>query len=338
MTSVSWRVPAKTNLSLAVGPLRTDGYHDLATVFHAISLADVVTASTPPGRPVGSEAAGGGSAAGSAGGDVGGEGATRPALTIAAAHDAVDVEAVPLDGSNLAVRAAEALAARLGRPAAVTLHVDKAIPVSGGLAGGSADAAGALLACNDLWAAGLSAAELTEVAAGLGSDVPFALLGGTALGSGRGEVLSAVDVGGELHWVVVAGRGGLSTPAVYRRLDDLRASGRVTPRESPATAPQLVAALGAGDVTAVAAGLTNDMEAAALDLAPELAGTLAAGRRAGAAAGIVSGSGPTCVFLAPTATAAGHVARALERDGYAGRVMTATGPRAPQRVDRSRVD
>lgn len=307
VTSVSWRVPAKVNLSLAIGPGRDDGYHDLATVFHAISLSDVITAEPSS--------------------------AQSPAITMTAAHDGVDVGAVPTDASNLAVRAASALAARLGRAPAVALHIDKAIPVAGGLAGGSADAAGALLACNDLWRAGLTTAELCDVAADLGSDVPFAVTGGTAVGTGRGEILHPLEVAGDLSWVVVSAARGLSTPAVYRRLDEMRIAGSApAPRGPLEPPPDLVTALAAGDLEAVATALENDMEAAALELAPELSGVLAAGRFAGASAGLVSGSGPTCVFLTPSAAAADEVAAALEHDGYAGRVMTATGPRTPQRV------
>lgn len=312
MTSVSWRVPAKINLSLAVGPRRPDGYHDLSTVFHAISLADVVTASTPTAPDA------------------------DPSLTIVeatGAERAVDLAAVPLDRSNLAVRAAQMLAAHAGRRPSVDLHVSKAIPVAGGLAGGSADAAGALLACNDLWNLGLSTADLCRLAADLGSDVPFAVVGGTALGAGRGEVLEPLPARGRWHWVLIAGVGGLSTPTVYRRLDELRATGQAPPPRDRFGPPStLIAALADGDVSAVADALDNDLQAAAFDLAPSLAATVDAGRAAGLSAGLVSGSGPTCVFLASNAEQARTAAAVLERDGFAGRVMIATGSHAPHRL------
>ncbi|MCG5216909.1 4-(cytidine 5'-diphospho)-2-C-methyl-D-erythritol kinase [Streptosporangium sp. KLBMP 9127] len=191
---VTVRVPAKVNVQLAVGPLRADGYHDLVNVFHAVSIYDDVTAT---------EAA---------------------AISVEVESEVAGL--VPLDGDNLAVRAARALAVRSGRPYGARLKIRKSIPVAGGMAGGSADAAGALVACNELWGLAMSDSELMEIGAELGSDVPFALLGGTAVGTGRGERLTPVEVSGRFHWVFALADGGLSTPAVYAECDRLRAAQR----------------------------------------------------------------------------------------------------------------
>jgi 4-diphosphocytidyl-2-C-methyl-D-erythritol kinase len=182
---VTVRVPAKVNLQLSVGPRRDDGYHDLVTVFHAVSLFDEVT--------------------------------VRPADRTSVRVTGQDAASVPAGRANLAARAARALAARVNRrrKSAVHIEIRKRIPAAAGLAGGSADAAATLVACNDLWGAGLTPAELREVAAGLGSDVPFALLGGTAVGQGRGERLTAALATGTYHWVLAFAAGGLSTPEVY---------------------------------------------------------------------------------------------------------------------------
>ena len=299
--AVTVRVPAKVNVQLAVGGVRPDGFHDLANVFLAVGLFDHVTAApAAPGAGCVVSCAGPGS------------------------------ERVPLDGSNLAVRAAELLAAHHGRAPDVRLHIAKDIPVAGGMAGGSADAAGALLACDALWGTATPRPVLLELCARLGSDVPFSLVGGAALGRGRGELLTELPVKGEFHWVFALSEGGLSTPEVYRACDRLRGDAPVPPPEPDAA---LLAALGAGDARALAARLANDLQPAALSLAPALADTLAVGRSAGALAGLVSGSGPTCAFLAADAAAARAVAAALEDSGTcrAARVATAPAPGATVR-------
>lgn len=286
---VTVRVPAKVNVRLAVGAARPDGFHDLANVFLAVGLYDEVTV-TPADE-----------------------------LRITCAGPGADQ--VPLDGTNLAARAAVALAARYGRRADVHLHIAKDIPVAGGMAGGSADGAGALLACDALWGTGASRDELLDICAELGSDVPFSLVGGAALGTGRGEKLTELPVGGAFHWVFAVADGGLSTPAVYREFD------RLTPdAPAPEASPDLLAALRAGDATALAATLTNDLQPAALSLFPSLADTLAAGTAAGALAGIVSGSGPTTAFLTKDAESAAHVAATLRASATC---RTARVARAP---------
>ncbi|MFT2018721.1 4-(cytidine 5'-diphospho)-2-C-methyl-D-erythritol kinase [Streptomyces sp. 796.1] len=303
--SIAVRVPAKVNAQLAVGGRRPDGFHDLANVFFAVGLYDQVTAT--------------------------------PADELRITVEGPDADQVPCDRTNLAARAAELLAARHGVEPRVHLHITKDIPVAGGMAGGSADGAGALLACDALWGTGASRAELLEICAELGSDVPFSLVGGAALGRGRGELLTPLTVGGTFHWVFAVADGGLSTPAVYGECDRLRAAhgpGDTTadvPDPEPSAA--LLDALRAGDVTALAAALTagpggssNDLQAAALSLRPSLADTLHAGTTAGSLAALVSGSGPTCAFLAKDAAGAEQVAAALIASGTCRTARVAAGP------------
>jgi 4-diphosphocytidyl-2-C-methyl-D-erythritol kinase len=274
---ITVRVPAKINIYLGVGSLRPDGFHELDTVFHAVGLYDTVTAAASDGLSLvlgGPESAG-----------------------------------LPTDESNLAWRAATLLAAYAGIEPRVALNVEKSIPVAAGLAGGSADAAGALVACARLWNLPVPRDELSELAAQLGSDVPFALLGGTAHGTGRGERLHPVAGVGAYHWVLAAADEGLSTPAVYRELDRQRAAGTAP---APLTgSSELLAALSTTRPDDLAPHLANDLEPAAARLAPGLDVTSEAGLRAGALAGIVSGSGPTFAFLAEDAEHAERVAYEL---------------------------
>jgi 4-diphosphocytidyl-2-C-methyl-D-erythritol kinase len=316
--TVTVRVPAKVNLELAVGQARPDGYHSLVTVFHAVSLFDKVTVSPAERLTV----------------HVTGEGAG----------------AVPLGRANLAAKAVAALQRATGRAARHTVRIEihKRIPVAAGLAGGSADAAAALLACNELWRAGLSLAELSEIAAEIGSDVPFALAGGTAIGHGRGERLTAALVSGSYHWVLAFAEGGLSTADVYATCDRLRAARRFPAGASgpqatsqqvdhrqvsgqpldhpPAPSPALLAALRSGDPAAVGPLLANDLQPAAVSLMPALRRTLAAGREFGALGAMVSGSGPTCAFLAADADRARELAVALTGAGVCRSVVRASGP------------
>ena len=293
---VTVRAPAKVNLRLEVGAPQPDGYHPLATVFHAVSLFDEVTAS-PGSRDPGAQAE----------------------ITLSG----IGAGQVPLDRSNLAVRAALLLADVAGVTEPVRLHVRKGIPVAGGMAGGSADAAAALLACDALWKTGLTRPELLDLAAELGSDVPFALLGGTAVGTGRGDRLSPALAVGEYHWVVAFAGAGLSTPAVYRELDRLRA-GRVLPE--PRVPAEVMHALRLGDAEAVGALLANDLQPAALSLLPRLERTLAVGLEYGALGGLVSGSGPTVVFLARDGEHALDLSVALTASGAAPEVRRVRGP------------
>lgn len=291
---VSVRVPAKVNLSLRVGGAGADGYHELATVFQALSLHDdVAVRAAAPGE-----------------------------FTIAAAGEGA--AHLPVGDDNLALRAARLLALAFDvAGAGVAIRLRKRIPVAGGMAGGSADAAAALVACDRLWGTGATAAELADLAARLGADVPFLLLGGTALGTGRGDVLRPVAAAGEYHWTLALAHAGLSTPAVFRRFDDL---GGAPQPQAPEVPADLLAALAVGNVPAVGAALVNDLQPAALSLQPTLERTLAIGLEAGARGAVVSGSGPTCAFLSEDAESADRVATALGLSSGVRAVRRARGP------------
>jgi 4-diphosphocytidyl-2-C-methyl-D-erythritol kinase len=290
------RVPGKVNLYLAVGDRREDGYHELTTVFHAVSLLDEVTVRTADVLSL----------------EMSGEG----------------VASLPTDERNLAWRAAELMAEHVGRAPDVAIFIEKAIPVAGGMAGGSADAAAVLVAMNSLWELGVPRRDLHALAAQLGSDVPFALHGGTALGTGRGEELATVLARNTFHWVLAFADGGLSTPAVFTEIDRLRETAGAD-RDGP---PRLedpepvLAALASGDPSVLAPRLGNDLQPAALSLDPGLRRTLRAGTEAGALAGIVSGSGPTCAFLCASAGSAVDVGAQLAGAGVCRTVRVASGP------------
>ncbi|MCA1185838.1 MULTISPECIES: 4-(cytidine 5'-diphospho)-2-C-methyl-D-erythritol kinase [Saccharopolyspora] len=293
-TPITVRVPAKVNLHLSVGDTRPDGYHELVTVFQALSLTDEVTVRTADEPGI----------------EVHGEGA----------------DSVPTGPSNLAWRAVQLLAEHSGRDPeepGVQLTIRKGIPVAGGMAGGSADAAAALLAVNALWRLEIGRDDLADLAAKIGSDVPFSLLGGTALGTGRGERLVPVLARHTFHWVIALDRRGLETPGVYAELDRLR--GDTGPHRVGEVEP-LLEALASGDPRQLALLLGNDLQSAAVSLRPNLRRTLRAGVEAGALAGIVSGSGPTCAFLCTDDDAAVRVAAELSGAGVCRTVRVAQGP------------
>lgn len=294
--SITVRVPGKVNLYLAVGDRRDDGYHDLTTVFHAVSLFDEITVRNADVLSL----------------DLTGEGA----------------ESVPTDEKNLAWRAAELMAEHVGRAPDVSIFIDKSIPVAGGMAGGSADAAAVLVAMNTLWELGVPRRDLHALAAQLGSDVPFALHGGTALGTGRGEELATVLARTNFHWVLAFADRGLSTPAVFREIDRLRATAGPDRGQPPRLddPEPVLAALASGDPARLAPLLGNDLQPAALSLYPALRRTLRAGTEAGALAGIVSGSGPTCAFLCASAASAVDVGTQLAGAGVCRTVRVANGP------------
>jgi 4-diphosphocytidyl-2-C-methyl-D-erythritol kinase len=290
---VKVRVPAKINLHLGVGSVRPDGFHEVATIYHAVALFDEISA--------------------------------RPADTLAMTMDGEGAGELALDASNLVVKAVTALAAATGREPHARLHLRKHIPVAAGLAGGSADAAATLVACDALWGTGLGRDDLAAVAADLGSDVPFLVLGGTALGTGRGENVSPVLAPGHAwHWVLAFADTGSSTPEVYRTLDRLREGGAAP--ASVGGPEDILSALRQRDPTVLAKALANDLESAALSLRPELRATLDAGAAAGALGGLVSGSGPTCAFLCRDAAQAATVAAALEDGGACRAARVAHGP------------
>ena len=289
--SVTARVPAKVNLELMVGPRRADGFHHLATVFQAVGLHD----------------------------DVSVEPVDEWGITVNGPY----ADLVPADDTNLAMRAARLLASEAGIDEPIHITIDKDIPVAGGMAGGSADAAGALVACDALWGLGSSKAALDEMAAELGSDVPFALCGGTAMGSGRGDQLAPVLGRGRYHWVFVLSDVGLSTPMVYAECDRLRANLRV-PKPEPSAA--MMTALRSGDAVNLGRALSNDLQPAALSLQPELEEVLRTGMEYGALGGIVCGSGPTVAFLVADTERGLDLAVALTASGVAPAVRRAIGP------------
>lgn len=225
--SVTVRVPGKVNLYLGVGDRREDGYHELTTVFHAVSLADYIT--------------------------------VRAADILSLKIHGEGADQVPTDARNLAWQAAELMAEHVGRTPDVEITIDKSIPVAGGMAGGSADAAAVLVGINALWELGVPRRDLHAIAARLGSDVPFALHGGTALGTGRGEELATVLARNTFHWVLAFGAGGLSTAAVYAEIDRLRAAGEPPQLADP---EPLLTALSSGDPHELAPLLGNDLQPA----------------------------------------------------------------------------
>ena len=288
---VTVRVPAKVNLELMVGPRRSDGFHHLATVFQAVGVHD----------------------------DVSVEASDDWGVTVTGPF----TDLVPVDGTNLAMRAARLLAGEAGIDQPVHITIDKDIPVAGGMAGGSADAAGALVACDALWGVGSSKAALEALGAELGSDVPFALNGGTAIGSGRGDQLVPVLGRGRYHWVFALCDVGLSTAKVYAECDRLRAGRRVP---EPVPTASMMTALRAGDSASLGRALSNDLQPAALALQPRLAEVLETGMEFGALGGIVSGSGPTVAFLVADTERGLDLAVALTASGAAPAVSRAVGP------------
>jgi 4-diphosphocytidyl-2-C-methyl-D-erythritol kinase len=292
VTAVVARAPAKVNVHLGVGPLRPDGFHELRTVYLAVSLFDTVT--------------------------------VRPADGLAVSVTGVDADVVPTDRRNLVWRAAELLADHAGVRADAAIEIDKKIPAAAGLAGGSADAAAALVALDELWGTRASRNDLDGLAAQLGSDVPFSLLGGVALGAGRGEQVSPVLARTRWHWVLGIAGEGLSTPAVYAELDRLRASGAVP--DGFGSAAPVIAALRSGPSSALAGALANDLQAPALVLRPELARALRSATDAGAQAALVSGSGPTVAALVADEDAGVRLAAELAGAGVFRTVRAVHGP------------
>ncbi len=297
------RAPGKLNLFFEVGDVQDDGYHDVASAYQAVSLYE----------------------------DVWAEPAEDFTVSVVGT---VDVSGVPTDDRNLALRAARLVAKKIGHPGGVHLEIRKSVPVAGGMGGGSADAAAALVACDALWGADLGTHQLHKLAMRLGADVPFALLGGTAIGTGRGDQLSPALAQGRFDWVVVTSdEHGLSTPDVYRHLDELRE--RHTPdiapsRRTPEVDPGVLHALRAGDPVALAAYVRNDLQRAALSLRPDLRAALELGEQAGALAGFVSGSGPSIALLAPDAESALEIQVTLTAAGST--VLHVHGPVAGARI------
>ena len=298
--SVTVRVPAKVNLQLSVGPREADGFHNLVSVFQAISIFDDVTV-----RP----------------------GAPRSGISISVSGE--QTHGVPADASNLAVKAAQLMIDRFDIDADLQIDVKKSIPVAGGMAGGSADAAATLVALDALFQLELSREELHRLGSELGSDVPFMISGGTAVGQGRGDQLTAALSRGTYHWVLALSSVGLSTPAVYAECDRMRAELEIAP---PQVSDALMQSLLAADAQAVGRALTNDLQSAACSLRPALSLVLEVGRDYGALGAIVSGSGPTVAFLVADEEAGLDLAVALTASGVVGSVARALGPVAGAKV------
>ncbi|TQJ31627.1 4-(cytidine 5'-diphospho)-2-C-methyl-D-erythritol kinase [Microbacterium sp. SLBN-146] len=280
------RAPGKLNVFFEVGGVQDDGYHDVASAYQAVSLYEEVWASHSDDFTV----------------------------SVSGSIDSTDV---PLDDRNLAVRAARLVARTAGYEGGVHLDIVKGVPVAGGMGGGSADAAAALVACDALWGTDLGGQRLQRLAARLGADVPFAMLGGTAIGTGRGDQLSPALAKGRFDWVIVPSSEGLSTPEVYSHLDRMRGASDIRPTSSPDVDPAVLQALRAGDAVALAAALRNDLQTAALSLRPSLRDLLELGESIDSSlGGIVSGSGPTVAFLAEGPEAALELQVTLSAAGY----------------------
>ena len=291
--SVTVRVPAKVNLQLSVGPREVDGFHNVVTVYQAISIFDDITVTL-------SEAKG---------------------VSISVTGD--QAHGVPTDMNNLAAKAIALLSKEYDLDVDVHVEIRKSIPVAGGMAGGSADAAATIVALDYLYSLGMNREEMSEIAAQLGSDVPFMLSGGTAIGTGHGEMLTAALSRGTYHWVFALSSVGLSTPAVYNECDRLRSESQIS---EPQTNELLMQALLAADPKAVGAHLVNDLQAAACSLRPALRLVLDVGQEYGALGALVSGSGPTVAFLVADAEAGLDLAVALTSSGVVGSVARAYGP------------
>ena len=298
------RVPAKVNLQLAVGPLESDGFHEVTTIFQAISLFDDVTVKYGPEN-------------------------SGIQLTVSGSTS----NGVPIDASNLAYKAAKLMVTNYGIKEDIAIHLKKEIPVAGGMAGGSADAAGVLVGIDSLFELGLSRDELERLAAELGSDVPFSISGGVAIGTGHGDQITPALARGNYHWVLALAGQGLSTPAVYQECDRLREGLTVS---KPQVGDEMMQALRAGDPIALGKALSNDLQAAACSLRPALRLVLDVGRDYGALGGIVSGSGPTVAFLVADEEKSLDLTVALSASGVVAGVVRASGPVPGARVIETR--
>ena len=297
---VTARVPAKVNLQLSVGPLGSDGFHEVTTVFQAISLFDDVTVATTDGND-----------------------GIKISITGQTSNG------VPVDNSNLAVKAAQLMIENYDLPKDLSIKLKKEIPVAGGMAGGSADAAGVIVGLDSLFELGLSRDEMESVGSKIGSDVPFSICGGVAIGTGRGDQITPALAKGNYNWVLALSGQGLSTPAVYQECDRLREGLSIA---APVVSEQLMQALRAGDAKALGKALTNELQPAACSLRPALRLVLDVGVDYGALGGIVSGSGPTVAFLVSDDEHAIDLTVALSSSGVVSSVVRANGPAHGARI------
>ena len=297
---VTARVPAKVNLQLSVGPLGADGFHEVTTVFQAISLFDDVTVATADK----------------------GEG-------IKISITGQTSVGVPADNSNLAVKAAQLMIKNYDLPEDLVIKLKKEIPVAGGMAGGSADAAGVIVGLDSLFELGLSRDVMESVGSKIGSDVPFSICGGVAIGTGRGDQITPALAKGSYNWVLALSGQGLATPSVYQECDRLREGLSIAP---PVVSEPLMQALRAGDAKALGKALTNELQPAACSLRPALRLVLDVGVDYGALGGIVSGSGPTVAFLVSDDEHAMDLTVALSSSGVVSSVVRASGPTNGARI------
>ena len=294
------RVPAKVNLQLSVGPLGSDGYHEVTTVFQAISLFDDVTVAT-----------------------------ALPGSGITISITGETSKGVPTDSSNLAIKAAQLMAKTYDLPPDLIIKLKKEIPVAGGMAGGSADAAGVIVGLDSLFELGISRDEMESVGSKIGADVPFSICGGVAIGTGRGDQITPALAKGSYNWVLALSGQGLSTPSVYQECDRLREGLSIA---TPQVSEPLMQALRAGDAKALGKALSNELQSAACSLRPALRLVLDVGVDYGALGGIVSGSGPTVAFLVTDDEHAMDLTVALSSSGVVSSVVRANGPAAGARI------
>ena len=284
--------PGKVNLFFQVGPLKEDGYHDVASLYLAVNLTETVV----------------------------GQVSTEYSVKVSGSLDDFALLAVPTDESNLVVKVAKQVKALSSTPEVLKLQlgIDKHVPVAGGMGGGSADAAAAMLVSDAMFRTELSQEAMHDLAADLGADVPFALTGGVAMGTGKGDELTQVENVQPVHLVIVGDPGGLSTPLVYQRLDALRESRGIDPKQTtePQINQQLVRALQSGNVYDLAEHMHNDLEEATLSLRPDLETRMIAIRQLGALKVMVSGSGPTVLALCGSEAGAKEIADKLVKLGY----------------------
>ena len=298
-SAVTVRVPGKINLQLSVGPLQSNGFHPVATVFQAVSIFDDVRVSVTD----------------------------EPGIHIHSTGKHLDH--LPLDHTNLAYKAAEIMVKKFDIADGISISLTKEIPLAGGMAGGSADAGATIVAIDALYSLGLKRNEMEQIGAALGADVPFTISGGTAIGTGKGEQITPVLSRGSYNWVLALSSSGLSTPAVYNECDRLREGLEVAP---PHISDSLLHALSAGDAVALGKALSNDLQPAACSLKPALRLILDVGLDYGALGGLVSGSGPSVAFLAENEEHALDLVVALTSSGVVGNVVRASGPVPGARV------
>lgn len=293
-TGVVVRVPGKINLQLSVGPLEKTGFHEVVTVFQAVSLFDEVTVKS-----------------------------ASPNSGIVIKVSGENTDHIPVDQNNLAYKAAELMAKKYKVSNDLSIHLKKNIPVAGGMAGGSANAAGVIVGIDAIYNLGLNRDEMEKVGREIGSDVPFAISGGIAIGTGKGDHITPALSRGSYQWVIALSSSGLSTPAVYNECDRLREGMGII---APTVSEPLMQALRSGDAKELGKSLSNDLQAAACSLRPALRLILDVGMDYGALGGLVSGSGPTVAFLAEDEEHSLDLIVALKSSGVVGNVLHVSGP------------